>query len=51
MTEALPVAALVGSRRSRSHLDGPGVTGIRKAAILLVLLGDDVASEVFRHPI
>jgi flagellar motor switch protein FliG len=25
------------------------MTGIRKAAILLVLLGDDAASEVFRH--
>ena len=49
MTEALSVAAPEGSHRSRSRLDGPGVTGIRKAAVLLVLLGDDVASEVFPH--
>jgi flagellar motor switch protein FliG len=49
MTEALSVSAPEGSHKVRSHRDGPGVTGIRKAAILLVLLGDDVASEVFRH--
>ena len=49
MTEALSVSAPEGSHKVRSHLDGAEVTGIRKAAILLVLLGDDVASEVFRH--
>ena len=49
MTEALSVTAPEGSRRGRSHPDGPGMPGVRKAAILLVLLGDDVASEVFRH--
>jgi flagellar motor switch protein FliG len=49
MTEALSVSAPEGSHRSRSHPVGADVTGLRKAAILLVLLGDDVASEVFRH--
>ena len=49
MTEALSVAGPEVSHRGRSHPDGPGLTGVRKAAILLVLLGDDVASEVFRR--
>lgn len=49
MTEALAVPGSEGSHRNQSHLDGSGVTGIRKAAILLVLLGDDVASELFRR--
>jgi flagellar motor switch protein FliG len=49
MTEALSVAGAEGSHKGWSHHDGPGLTGVRKAAILLVLLGDDVASEVFRY--
>ena len=49
MNDALSLAAPDSSPRSRQRPDTPALTGIRKAAILLVLLGDDAASEVFRH--
>jgi len=49
MNEALSLAAADSSPRSRQRAETPALTGIRKAAILLVLLGDDAASEVFRH--
>jgi len=49
MTEALSLAGLDAPHKGRPHPDGTALTGIRKAAILMVLLGDDAASEVFRH--
>jgi flagellar motor switch protein FliG len=49
MTEALSIAAQEATPKSRQGLETQAMTGIRKAAILMVLLGDDVASEVFRH--
>jgi flagellar motor switch protein FliG len=49
MTEALSVAAPEAAPKSRSRPETQPLTGVRKAAILLVLLGDDAASEVFRH--
>jgi flagellar motor switch protein FliG len=49
MTEALSTTAQEASPKSRSRPEIQAMTGIRKAAILLVLLGDEVASEVYRH--
>jgi flagellar motor switch protein FliG len=49
MTEALSLAAQESTPKSKQRLETPAMTGVRKAAILLVLLGDDAASEVFRH--
>jgi len=49
MTGALSIPAPEVIPRSRLRTETQSLTGIRKAAILLVLLGDDVASEVFRH--
>ena len=49
MTEALSIAASESTPRSRPRSEAQALTGIRKAAILLVLLGDEVAGEVFRH--
>jgi len=49
MTDALPLPESGPSPRSRQRPETQPLTGIRKAAILLVLLGDDAASEVFRH--
>jgi len=49
MTEALPMAVSGAIARSRSGPSSEGLSGVRKAAILLVLLGDDTASEIYRH--
>ena len=49
MTEALSIAAPEPTPTSRPRPVTQPLTGIRKAAILLVLLGDDAASQVFRH--
>jgi len=49
MIEALSVTAPETGPKGRQRPEAQSMTGIRKAAILLVLLGDDVASEVFRH--
>jgi len=49
MTGALSISAPEAIPKSRLRAETQSLTGIRKAAILLVLLGDDVASEVFRH--
>jgi flagellar motor switch protein FliG len=49
MTEALSIAAQEATPKSSPRTETQPLTGIRKAAILLVLLGDDAASEVFRH--
>jgi flagellar motor switch protein FliG len=49
MTGALSISAPEAIPKSRLRAEIQSLTGIRKAAILLVLLGDDVASEVFRH--
>jgi len=49
MNDALSLATSDSSPRTRQRAETPALTGIRKAAILLVLLGDDTASEVFRH--
>lgn len=49
MTEALSIAAQEATPKNRPGPETQPLTGIRKAAILLVLLGDDAASEVFRH--
>jgi flagellar motor switch protein FliG len=49
MTGALTIAAPEAIPKSRLRAEAQSLTGIRKAAILLVLLGDEVASEVFRH--
>jgi flagellar motor switch protein FliG len=49
MIEALSVTGQEAVPKSRQRPEIPPMSGIRKAAILLVLLGDDVASEVFRH--
>jgi flagellar motor switch protein FliG len=49
MTEALSIAVPEATPKSRPRPGTQPLTGIRKAAILLVLLGDDTASEVFRH--
>ncbi len=49
MTEALSVAKQGESPKGRGKQGTQGLSGVRKAAILLVLLGDDAASEVFRH--
>ncbi len=49
MTEALSVATQEATPRGRPRPETQALSGVRKAAILLVLLGDDAASEVFRH--
>jgi flagellar motor switch protein FliG len=49
MTEALSLAGQESTPKSRQRVETQAMTGVRKAAILLVLLGDDVASDVFRH--
>jgi flagellar motor switch protein FliG len=49
MSEALSIAVQEAPPKSRQRPETQAMTGIRKAAILLVLLGDDVASDVFRH--
>ena len=49
MTEALSLAPQEAIPKSRQRPDTQAMTGIRKAAILLVLLGDEVASEVYRR--
>jgi flagellar motor switch protein FliG len=49
MTEALSIAAPEAAAKSKQRPATQAMTGIRKAAILLVLLGDEVASAVFRH--
>jgi flagellar motor switch protein FliG len=49
MTEALSLAPQEAIPKSRQRPDTEAMTGIRKAAILLVLLGDGVASEIYRH--
>lgn len=49
MTEALSIAPQEAIPKTRQRPDAKALTGIRKAAILLVLLGDEAASEVYRH--
>ncbi len=49
MNEALSVAVQEATPKSRLRSGPQSLSGVRKAAILLVLLGDDAASDVFRH--
>jgi flagellar motor switch protein FliG len=49
VTEALSITAQEASQKNRRQPENQAMTGIRKAAILLVILGDDMASEIYRH--
>jgi flagellar motor switch protein FliG len=49
MTEGVLTAAQEAIPRIRQRPDTEAMTGIRKAAVLLVVLGDEAASQVYRH--
>jgi flagellar motor switch protein FliG len=49
MTEALTIGGPEPAAKSWTRPETHALTGVRKAAILLVLLGDDTASAVYRH--
>lgn len=49
MTEALSTTPPETPPKKRQRPEIQAMTGVRKAAILLVLLGNEAASEVFRH--
>jgi flagellar motor switch protein FliG len=49
MTETLSIAPQEAIPKSRQRPDTQAMTGIRKAAILLVLMGDEAASEIYRR--
>jgi flagellar motor switch protein FliG len=49
MSEALSMVPHEAIPKSRQRTDTQAMTGIRKAAILLVLLGDEAGSGVYRH--
>jgi flagellar motor switch protein FliG len=48
VTEALSLATQE-TAKNRQRPESQAMTGLRKAAILLVLLGDEAASDVYRH--
>jgi flagellar motor switch protein FliG len=49
MTEAVAIEPQEAVAKTRQRPDPQAMTGVRKAAILLVVLGDEAASTVYRH--